>query len=319
MRDLTLFLQLSIQLSTSFLLGTLGGIFSEKVGQLNLGIEGMMIVGSFFGFRTSLVTSNPVLSLLMAAFSGMIIALIYGLITITLKGNQTVTGFAIAIFGTGFANFIGQPFSGVSTDSEVNSALGTYAIPGLSKIPIVGTVLFTQSIFVYISLAAAIVMWVYFTKTRYGLAARMVGENPGAADASGIHIDLYKYIHVMISGALCGLGGAYLTLVFVPHWQDNITDGIGWIAVALVIFSAWNPIRAIFSCYLFGILKALAVRFQGVKISFLGLKFTVASQVMDILPYILTIVVLILTAVITKNGTASPAWDGRTYFREERS
>ena len=318
MKDLALFLQLSVQLGTPFLLATLGGIMSEKAGHLNLGIEGMMMLGSFFGFMVGIRTESPVLAVLAAAAGGAFGALIYAVITVTLKGNQTVTGFALTIFGTGFANFLGKAYSGQMMSSAVTSVLGTHKIPGFSNIPVLGTAIFSHSLFVYFSLLAAIAMWVYYQKTRPGLAVRMVGENPGAADASGIHVNLYKYIHVVLGGALCGLAGAYLSLVYVPYWQDNITAGIGWIAVALVIFSAWNPTRAIFGCYLFGILKGMALKFQGVTISIFGLNLSLASQVMDMMPYILTVLVLLITAISAKNRSVGPASVGKSYFREDR-
>ena len=298
MKDLALFLQLSVQLGTPFLLATLGGIMSEKAGHLNLGIEGMMMLGSFFGFMVGIRTESPVLAVLAAAAGGAFGALIYAVITVTLKGNQTVTGFALTIFGTGFANFLGKAYSGQMMSSAVTSVLGTHKIPGFSNIPVLGTAIFSQSLFVYFSLLAAIAMWVYYQKTRPGLAVRMVGENPGAADASGIHVNLYKYIHVVLGGALCGLAGAYLSLVYVPYWQDNITAGIGW--------------------YLFGILKGMALKFQGVTISIFGLNLSLASQVMDMMPYILTVLVLLITAISAKNRSVGPASVGKSYFREDR-
>lgn len=318
MNDLALFLQLSVQLGTPFLLATLGGIMSEKAGHLNLGIEGMMMLGSFFGFMAGIRTESPLLAVLAAAAGGAFGALIYAVITVSLKGNQTVTGFALTIFGTGFANFLGKAYSGQMMSGAVTSALGTHKIPGLSGIPVLGTAIFSQSLFVYFSLLAAVAMWVYYQKTSLGLAVRMVGENPGAADASGIHVNLYKYIHVILGGALCGLAGAYLSLVYVPYWQDNITAGIGWIAVALIIFSAWSPIRAIFGCYLFGILKGMALKFQGVTVSLFGLNLSLASQVMDMMPYILTVLVLLITAISAKNRSVGPASVGKSYFREDR-
>lgn len=318
MNDAALFFQLSVQLGTPFLLATLGGIMCEKVGHLNLGIEGMMMLGSFFGFRSGFLSHNPVLAVLAAVAGGAFGALIYAVITVTLKGNQTVTGFALTIFGTGLANFLGKPYSSQIMDGTVTSALGVHSMAGLSKIPFLGTVLFSQSLFVYLSILLAAAMLFYYQKTRFGLAARMVGESPGTADASGINVDLYKYVHILLGGALCGLGGAYLSLVYVPYWQDNITAGMGWIAVALVIFSGWNPVKAIFGCYLFGILKGMAVKFQGVSLSIFGLKISIASQVMDMMPYILTVVVLILTAISAKNTSVGPASVGKSYFREDR-
>ena len=307
MNELSLFFQSAVQLGTPFLLGTLGGILGEKVGNMNLGIEGMMMMGAYFGFLGGYITENPVLAVLFAILGGMIGALIYAVITVTLKGNQTVTGFALTIFGTGLANFLGKKYSSTIMHGSVTAALGTHTIPGLSKIPVLGTAIFSQSLFVYFSILAAIAMVFYYKKTRFGLAARMVGESPATADASGIHVDRYKYIHILISGAFCGLGGAYLSLVYVPYWQDNITAGIGWIAVALVIFSGWHPVKAVFGCYLFGVLKALALKFQGITFNVVGMEIAIASQVMDMIPYILTVVVLVVAAITSKNRSVGPA------------
>ena len=318
MNELALFLQLSVQLGTPFLFGTLGGILCEKVGNMNLGIEGMMMMGAFFGFVSGFTTTSPVVAVLAAMVGGALGALIYAVITVTLKGNQTVTGFALTIFGTGLANFLGKPYSSQIQNSDITTALGTHAIPGLNKIPVLGTALFSQSLFVYFSIILAIGLLFYYKKSRFGLAARMVGESPATADASGINVDLYKYVHILLGGAVCGLGGAYLSLVYVPYWQDNITAGIGWIAVALVIFSGWNPVKAVFGCYLFGILKALAVKFQGVTISLAGLDIPVATQVMDMIPYILTVVVLVFSAATSKSASVGPASIGKSYFREDR-
>lgn len=318
MNDLALFLQLSIQLGTPFLFGTLGGILCEKVGNMNLGIEGMMMMGSFFGFMAGFVTHSPLLAVLAAAAGGMAGSLLYAVITVTLKGNQTVTGFALTIFGTGLANFMGKQYSSQIMDSAVTSALGTHSIPVLSRIPVLGSAVFSQSLFVYTSILLAAVLCFYYQKTRFGLAARMVGESPATADASGISVDLYKYVHILLGGAFCGLGGAYLSLVYVPYWQDNITAGIGWMAVALVIFSGWHPVKAVFSCYLFGILKGLAVKFQGASFTILGLKLSIASQVMDMMPYILTVLVLVLAATSAKSRSVGPASVGKSYFREDR-
>ena len=318
MNAVALFLQLSVQLGTPFLLATLGGIMCEKVGNLNLGIEGMMMMGAFFGFQCAYLSSNPAVGVLMAAIGGVIGAVIYAVITVTLKGNQTVTGFALATFGAGLANFLGKKYLSTILSSDITGPLGTRAIPALSRIPILGTMIFSQSVLVYISIGLAIVMLIYFKRTKFGLSARMIGENPATADASGIHVDRYKYIHIAIGGALCGLGGGYLSLVYVPYWQDNITAGMGWIAVALVIFSAWDPVRAIFGCYFFGVLKALAIKFQGVTIGTGAAQITVSSQIMDMLPYISTVVVLVISAIVSKQRGVGPAAVGQPYYREDR-
>lgn len=318
MDSLGLFLQLTVELGTPFLLATLGGIMCEKVGNLNLGIEGMMMLGAFFGFMTSYNTLNPLAGVAMAALGGTFGALIYSIITVTMKGNQTVTGFTITIFGTGLANFAGKKYQSFILDNKITGPLGAKEIPGLSRIPVFGKMLFSQSILVYVSLIAAIVLFVYYKKTRVGLATRMVGENPASADASGINIDLYKYVNILIGGALCGLAGGYLPMVYIPYWQDNITGGMGWIAVALIIFSTWNPIKAIFSCYLFGALKVLVIRFQDVSFSIFGQKVLLSSQIMDMLPYLLTILVLVFSAATAKKRFVGPAGVGRSYYRENR-
>ena len=318
MNEFSLFLQSAIQLGTPFLFGTLGGILGEKVGNMNLGIEGMMMMGAYFGFLGGYITKNPILAILFAILGGMIGALIYAVITVTLKGNQTVTGFALTIFGTGLANFLGKKYSSTIMHTSITEALGTHAIPGLKDIPVIGTAIFSQSLFVYFSILMAVVILLYYKKTRFGLAARMVGESPATADASGIHVDLYKYVHILLSGAFCGLGGAYLSLVYVPYWQDNITAGIGWIAVALVIFSGWHPVKAVLGCYLFGVLKALPLKFQGVTFTVLGMEVSIASQIMDMIPYILTVVVLVVAAITSKNRSVGPASVGKSYFREDR-
>lgn len=318
MNEAALFLQMAVQLGTPFLLATLGGILCEKVGHLNLGIEGMMMLGAFFGFRAGFLSHSPAAAVLMAAAGGALGALIYAVITVTLRGNQTVTGFALTIFGTGLANFLGKGYSGQIMDGAVISALGIRRIPGLCGIPVLGAALFSQSLLTYLSVALAAALLFYYQKTRFGLAARMVGENPGTADASGVNVTLYKYGNLLLGGALCGLGGGYLSLVYVPYWQDNITAGMGWIAVALVIFSGWNPVRAIFGCYLFGILKGLTLKFQGVGLSVFGLDVSLAAQVMDMTPYILTVAVLVVAAISKKSAGAGPASVGKPYFREAR-
>ena len=311
-----LFLQTAVQMGTPLLLGTLGGILCEKVGHLNLGVEGMMLMGAVMGFFTGVNTGNPLLSIFMAGMFGAFGALLYAVVTITLKGNHTVTGLALTIFGTGLANFIGTNLVGIPLPETISNALKPFKIPLLSEIPVIGEAFFNQSPYVYMSVVIAIVLWFYMSKTKIGLNMRAIGENPAAADASGVNIDLYKYIHIILGGALCGLGGAYLSLVFVPRWQQNITAGQGWIAVALVIFATWSPIRAIFGAYLFGALRGLGIKFQNVPI--FGTDIVVSPQLLDMLPYVMTIVVLVLITIRKKRENQSPAALGQSYFREDR-
>mgnify|MGYP000009421531 CR=1 FL=1 len=313
-----LFFQLCVQLGTPFLLATLGGILCERVGHLNLGIEGMMIVGALLGFRCAYYTNSVLLAVLCAGCGGLLLACVYAILTVTLRADQTVTGFSITIFGTGFANFVGKDLASLVLDRTFAEKVGAHALPGLTKLPFVGTVLFEQSAFIPLSLLAAVLLYFYFRCTRAGLAARMVGENPAVADASGIHVTRCKYLHILLGGFLCGLAGGYLSLVYVPRWQDDITAGMGWVAVALVIFSTWNPLKAILGAYLFGVLKGLAIKYQGFSIACLGTEITLSSQIMDMLPYVMTIVVLILTTCFRSSGSQAPASLGKPYFREER-
>jgi len=318
MMDLALFFQMAVKMGTPLLFGTLGGILNEKVGHLNLGIEGMMLLGASFGFSAAYYSGSPFLAMLVAGIAGGIGALIYGIITVTLRGNQTVTGFALTIFGTGVANFAGKSLSNLILPNEFISSISVHEIPLLSKVPFLGTVLFTQSYYVYIALIVSVLLYIYMNKTRPGLSMRMVGEDPAVADASGINVTLYKYVHIVIGGFLCGLGGAYLSLVFVPRWQDNITAGMGWISVALVIFSRWNPLYAILGAYFFGMLRGISFKFQGTSLSIFGSSFSISSQILDMLPYIMTICVLVFTMLSKKLENQAPRSIGRPYFREER-
>ncbi|RPF48041.1 nucleoside ABC transporter membrane protein [Hydrogenoanaerobacterium saccharovorans] len=313
-----LFLQTAVQMGTPLLFGTLGGILCEKVGHLNLGVEGMMLLGAVMGFLTALKTGNPLLAVIVSGLAGVAGALIYAVITVTFRGNQTVTGLVLTIFGTGISSFIGQNLAGLSLPEGLLAALGIHNIPGLSAIPVIGTALFKQSIYVHIGWISAVVIYIYLRKTRMGLSMRVVGENPAAADASGINITLYKYIHILLGGFLCGLGGSYLSLVFVPRWQDEITAGMGWIAIALVIFSTWNPAKAIFGAYLFGALRGVALKMQNVPLRLFGNNITIDSALLDMLPYIMTIAVLVFITLRKKKENQAPAWLGNAYFREDR-
>ncbi|GMO54582.1 MAG: ABC transporter permease [Termitinemataceae bacterium] len=317
---IALFLQTAVQMGTPILFAVLGGIFCEKVGNMNLGIEGMMLLGASGGFYAALNTGNPAIAICAAGIAGGAGAAIYGLITITLRGNQVVCGLILTIFGSGVSSVLGKSLSGKSLPSTVTDAFAPVKIPLLHKIPFIGTIFFEQSIYALCAILLALIMYFYFKQTKSGINARAVGENPAVADASGIHVILYKYVHVIAGGFLCGLGGAYLSLVFVPRWQDNITAGAGWIAVALIIFSTWNPLRAIFASYLFGSLKGIGFKFQNIDFTILGKKIIFYPQLLDMLPYIATILVLIF---INRKGTSkkeleAPASLGLPYFREDR-
>ena len=311
LNEISLFLQTSVQMGTHILFAIVGGIICEKVGNMNLGIEGMMLMGAAVGYKVACSTSNPLLTVLAAGAAGLVGALIYAFVTVTLRGNQVVTGLVLTIFGTGVAGFIGKEVSSLSIPAEVINAFKPYDIPVLCDIPIIGKALFSQGIYVQLAIITAILAYLYIKKTRFGLNMRAVGENPAAADASGINVTLYKYVHVLLGGFLCGVGGAYLSTAFLTTWQDNVTAGAGWIAVALVIFSTWNPLKAIFAAYLFGMLKGLNFKMQ-------GWGFTIPSQILEMLPYVATIVVLIFITLRKKRENQPPKALGDPYFREER-
>ncbi len=313
-----LFLQTAVQMGTPILFGTLGGLLGERAGNLNLGVEGMMLMGAAFGFLAAYATANPWIAVLAAGAAGAFGALIYALITVSLRGNQIVTGLALTIFGSGIANFLGKSLSGLALPAPVKAAFQTITIPILADIPIIGKALFSQSPYVIFAMVAAIVIYLYFKKTTWGQNHKAVGENPAAADASGIHVIRYKYLALAAGGFLSGMGGAYLSLVFVPRWQDNITAGLGWIAVALIIFCTWHPLKAILGAYFFGALRAVVFKIQGLTFAIFGHNFTVASNLVDMLPYVMTILVLVIITFRNNRKHQPPAWLGTPYFREDR-
>ena len=305
-------------MGTHILFAVLGGIMCEKIGHMNLGIEGMMLLGASVGFSAALSTANPMAAVLAAGTAGAAGALIYGVITVSLRGNQVVTGLILTIFGTGVSGFLGKNLSGKALPEAVSRAFAPVTVPLLHRLPLLGRIFFIQSPYVLAGMILALILYLYFTYTRTGLNARAVGENPGVADASGIPVNRYKYLHIAAGGFFCGIGGAYLSLVFVPRWQENITAGAGWIAVALIIFSTWNPLRAIFAAYLFGALKGVGFKFQNIDLSIFGKKIVFSHQLLDMLPYIATIAVLIIITRRKKKEYQPPAALGTPYFREER-
>jgi len=294
---------------TPLLFATLGELITEKSGHLNLGVEGMMLIGAVAGFGTGIATSNPILAIVGATIAGALGALIYGFLTISLRANQVVSGLTLTIFGTGLSSYLGTSYIGQKMPQEIIEFYKPIAIPGLSKIPYLGEILFTQDVFVYLGYIVTIVLGIYLYKTRMGLNLRAVGENPSAADGAGINVTLYKYVHILIGGALCGLGGAYLSVVEVPAWQDNITAGRGWIAIALVIFCKWNPFKAILAAFLFGGLSIVGFRLQHLNIS---------QNLLDALPYLFTIFVLVISSMKQSKENAPPKGLSQPYFREER-
>lgn len=305
------FFKAAIIAGTPLLFATLGEIMTEKAGHLNLGVEGMMLMGAVMGFQIGYVTNNPLLALVGAALAGAIGALIFAFLTVSLRANQVVSGLALTTFGTGFSSFLGQGLIGLKMPEKFSAYFVKIKIPGLGDIPVIGEIFFNHDLMVYMGYLTAIVLGIYLYNTRKGLNLRAIGENPAAADAASVRITRYKYTHILLGGALCGIGGAYLSLVQVPVWQEYITAGRGWIAVALVIFASWNPYKAILGAYLFGGLDIIGFRLQGSGI-------VISQYIFDMAPYLMTIIILVMVSMKKDRKNAPPRALGEPYFREER-
>jgi ABC-type uncharacterized transport system permease subunit len=307
---LTFILAGAVTAGTPLLFATLGEIITEKVGQLNLGVEGMMLIGAVIGFGAALSSGNPALGILAGMIAGASGALIFAFLTITLRANQIVSGLSLTIFGTGFSSFIGQKMVGKALSDSIRNSFKPIKIPLLGDIPVIGSAFFHQNILVYIGYIVAVLLGLYIFKTRIGLNLRTVGENPGAADTAGINVTMYKYLHILLGGALCGIAGAYMSMVTVPSWQEGVTGGRGWIAVALVIFVTWNPYKAMLGAYFFGGLSILGLYLQS--------HVPIPQSIFDMLPYLATILVLIMISLKKSKENRPPKALGEPYFREER-
>ncbi len=305
------FLASCVVAGVPLLFATVGELITQKAGNTNLGVEGMMLMGAVMAYVASVGTMNPYLTVLSAVLAGAAGALIYGVLTISLRANQIVTGLTLTIFGTGFAKFVGQPYLGKAVPAEVTQFFVKRPLPLLSEIPFVGPIFFRQDIFVYLSYILCILVAVYMYKTRIGVNLKAVGENTAAADASGINVTLYKYVHVLLGGAFSGLGGAYLSIVRIPLWQEDVVNGRGWIAVALVIFVAWNPIKAFFGAILFGGLSIMGMRLQVMGVG-------ISQYLFDMIPYLATIIIVVFSTHKKRKESQPPADLSNNYFREER-
>ena len=284
----------AIQSGTPILYATLGEIFTERSGVLNLGVEGIMITGTLTGFLVAKATGNPVLAFCAAGLAGGCAASIHGLVCLVFQGNQVVSGLALTIFGVGFANYIGTAYVGLSAPG-----FEPMAVPGLSAIPVIGPIFFQQDLLVYLTYLIPFAMWFFLYRTRYGLGLRAAGEYPDAAKAAGLNVVLWRWFGVVVGGMFMGLGGAYLSLAYTHLWTNNLTAGRGWIAVALVIFAFWRPGRAVFGAYLFGGIMALQLRLQASGTQ-------IPSSLLLMLPYVLTVAVLVFSSW-RRGGTDEPA------------
>jgi simple sugar transport system permease protein len=308
---MTDFLYAAIIAATPLLFATLGELITEKSGSLNLGVEGMMIMGASIGFISGYSSGNAGIALLGAFGAGALGALIFAVLTVSLRANQVVTGLTLTIFGVGFSRFIGDQYIGQTVPAGVRHFFANVKIPLLGDIPVIGRMLFQHDIFVYFGYIAVVLFTLYIFKTRLGLNMRAVGENTAAADASGIATTAHKYTHIIVGGGFCGLGGAYLSLVTVPIYQADVVTGRGWIAVALVIFASWNPVKAFLASFVFGALSIMGLWLQSAGVH-------VSQYLVDMLPYIATIVIVIISTRKNRKEDLPPANLSLSYFREDR-
>ena len=312
------FLVAAVGAGTPLLFGTIGEILTEKTGHLNLGVEGMMSIGACIGFMAGYYTDNFLIAILAGAAAGALGALIYAFLTVTFMANQNVTGLTLTIFGIGFANFIGifvlskSPEGTLKLPEKITTVMRGGNIPVLSKLLVVGELLFSYSPFVYIGIAIAVACAWYLNHTKAGLNLKAVGENPGAADAAGIKVTIVKYANIILGGAICGIGGVYCSMIINGGvWISDNVGGLGWIAVALVIFANWQPAYAIWGSFIFGALRVLKYYIpQSV------LPFPIAFY--DMLPFLITALVLVISSMRKSGRINLPAALGLNYFREER-
>lgn len=271
-----------IAAATPLLFAALGELVSEKSGVLNLGVEGMMLVGAVIAFQVVHSTDNAILGVLAGILSGIAMSLIFSFLTLTLKSNQVATGLALTIFGVGLSALLGKHLEGMAYHG-----LPKLDIPYLSDIPVIGPLIFHQDALVYLSLIMVLAIHWFFNKTRYGLVVRAVGESAEAAHSIGYPVITIRYFTIMFGGAMSGLAGAYLSLSYSPLWAENMTAGRGWIALALVVFASWYTSRVLMGAYIFGGITILQLNGQAWGIP-------IPSEFLSMLPYLATIVVLVL-------------------------
>jgi len=326
MNVISIFLQKAITQGIPLLYGANGEILTEKSGNLNLGVPGMMYMGGVAGLIGAFLYENaaanpiPVVGMLIALICALLCsalgALIYSVLTITLRANQNVTGLALTTFGMGFGNFFGGSLSKLAggvgqLSTQVTASAFRAKIPFLSELPVVGDLLFGYGWLTYFCLIVTVALSFFLFKTRVGLNLRAVGESAATADAAGINVNRYKYIATIVGGMLAGLGGLYFVMEYTGGtWVNNGFGDRGWLAIALVIFARWRPLNAIWGSFLFGALYILYLYIPGLTRDM--------QEIFKALPYLVTLVVLIITSLRKKREDQPPAALGLPYFRESR-
>ncbi|WP_250512955.1 ABC transporter permease [Caballeronia sp. INDeC2] len=281
-----------------------GELVAEKSGVLNLGVEGMMLMGAVTGYAVTAITGSPWLGIVASVFAGLAMALLFGFLTITMLANQVATGLSLTIFGIGFSAYVGKPY----TSAAVRSTIDVMPIPGLANIPVLGPAVFSLTPLGYLAFVMFAVIGWFLYKTRAGLVLRSVGESPAVAHAVGFPVVGVRYGATLFGGAMAGIAGGYYSIVYLHVWQEQLTSGRGWIALALVVFATWRPGRLLIGALLFGAVMALQFYAQAIGVP-------VPTQFLAMLPYIATIVVLVL---ISRNPNTiklnAPASLGKPFF-----
>ncbi|MBR2187820.1 MAG: ABC transporter permease [Eubacterium sp.] len=298
----------AIVYAVTVLYAAIGEIFAERAGVMNLGLEGIMLMGAVSGYLVAVHQKNLGLAILTVIFVGALLGLVFAFLTVTLQADQTVAGMAMLTFGTGLSGFIGKSVSGVNANLKFEAI----PIPGLSKIPVIGPAVFEQSILVYAMYLIIPLSMIYLYRTRAGMILRALGENPAALDSAGYNVYALRYAYVIFGSVMTAVSGACVSLDYTNFWSDGMTSGKGWIAVALVVFAAWNPLIAVFGGLLFGAISIIGIDIQMVFPQ-------IPSQFFSALPYVATIIALIFTTGNFRKGRSSmPAALTVPYDRESR-
>ena len=288
--------------ATPILLAAIGELVVEKSGVLNLGVEGMMITGAISGFAAAVLTGSPMIGFLCAAVGGAALSVIFAILTQYFLSNQVATGLALTLFGLGLSAMLGQSYVGIKPPASAK-----FDLPLISDMPVIGTILFSHDFTVYAALALVAGVWWFLKYTRGGLILRAVGESHDAAHALGYKVVRVRIMAIMFGGACAGLGGAALSLVRVPQWTEGMTAGAGWIALAIVVFSSWNPARVLLGAYLFGGVAVLQLNLQAAGVS-------IPVEYLSMSPYLITIIVLVvMSANRSKSALNAPAALGRVF------
>ena len=284
--------------ATPILLAAIGELVVEKSGVLNLGVEGMMIIGAVSGFATAVESGSPWLGFIASALAGSVFSLLFVLLTQVAKANQVASGLALTLSGLGLSALLGQSYVGIKPPQ-----MGKLDIPLLSDLPVVGPILFGHDPILYVGIALTAAVWAMLKFTRAGLVLRAVGENHEAAHALGYKVIRIRVLAIMFGGACAGLGGAYISLIRVPQWTEGMTAGVGWIALALVVFASWKPWRALLGAYLFGGVTVVQLNLQAAGVA-------IPVEYLAMSPYVITIIVLV---ILSADKSSAPASLGRNF------